>query len=111
MATPIDGLVRLRGSILRLSHNKDVENAHKGIGLVVYVAQVITVAPDLSIQVSGAINLTGDSFLLSVANDDLVLPQHIRLAVGDWIGIVPMAGGRRWWVLDKMNDNVVSGYG
>jgi hypothetical protein len=74
------------------------------------MARVITPTPDLSIRVMGAVNYANDDFTLSVGKGDLVVPDHIRLAVGDWVGIIPMPGGVRWWVLGKPNDNVVSDF-
>lgn len=101
----IDGLVKFRNWTDKRSHNKDVDNAHKGIGLIIYLAQVTSPAPELAVQVSGATTLTDDQFTLSVSGGDLVIPKHERLAVGDIVAICPLSGTRRWLVLCVTSDN------
>jgi hypothetical protein len=102
---PIDGLVKLRSYMDKRSHVKDVDNAHKGIGLIIYLAQVISPAPELAVKVASVAQLTDDDFTLSVSGGDLVIPKHERLAIGDIVAICPLSGTHRWLVLCVTSDN------
>lgn len=85
----VDGRTRLYQVIQQIAGGLDRHNALKGTGVIVLFGLVLAPLPDLKVSLEGMTQLSGGDALYLTA-DNLLIPDDMRLAVGDRIALMPV---------------------
>lgn len=108
MPSTIDGRTRLRRRIQALASEQAINHTNLGNIAKVVFGMVVDGYPNLQITLEGMTKLTDEVIFLT--EDLLLVPDHLRLARGDRVALLPCQGdkGVRYLIHSKLRTTNLS---